>query len=170
MSAHSGDLSLSISYGDASFSAQGDVSVVLDAYKDFKNLIGSNEPPKEDAPAAAPKSSKSSTAQPSSGSTDLPLKPFLSELDLKGNKEKATAIVAWAAASDTQNVLTIGEIEKLWKKAPFKAPSNLRRDVRTAETEGWLHREGKAGSPDATYQVTGYGQQIIEGWKAPPSS
>lgn len=169
MTSQSGEFSLSITLKDAAFSAQGDVSTVFDAYKDFKSLLSmkpeaGGEASTTDLPGG-PSHESSAQSDLSASHTDLPLKPYLSELKLKGNKEKATAIVAWSGSSGAKAALTLTEIEKLWKKTPFKAPSNLARDLRQAEAEGWLHREGKSGSPDATFQLNGYGQQIVEGWK-----
>jgi hypothetical protein len=172
MTSQSGEFSLSVSFKDAAFSAHGDVTTVLEAYDDFKDLL-SMTPHPSDAAAIAVVSPGGSTKDPSSqlagepaARTDLPLKPYLSGHSFKGNKEKATAIVAWSGLSGNEPALTHAEIEKLWKKTPFKAPSNLARDIGNAEAEGWLHRNGKVGSPDATFQLTGYGQQILEGWKA----
>jgi hypothetical protein len=172
MASNKDPFSLSIALGDSSFSAQGELSAVLDAYEDFKKLL-SSEPkaaktsPPVSRPTGQPR--KAATTVTSTSATDLPLKPFVKGLTLKGNKEKATAIVAWANATGNETGLTHAEIEELWKKTPFKAPKNLRRDVRGAETEGWLHQDGKAGSPESTYRITGYGQQMVDGWKAPPS-
>jgi len=96
--------------------------------------------------------------------TDLPLKPFVAALKLRGNKEKAAAILAWSAESGSEPALNIADLEKLWRKTPFKMPSNLARDLRNAEAEGWLRREGKEGSPEARYSITGYGEDAVAGW------
>lgn len=174
MTSYSGEFALSITLKDAAFSAHGDASTVLDAYEDFKSLLSMS--PQADGGTPETESQDKASKASSSGfdgsvpHTDLPLKPFLSEHNLKGNKEKATAIVAWSGGSGNEASLAVADIEKLWKKTSFKAPKNLARDIRKAEAEGWLHRDGKAGSPDATFTLTGYGQQIVEGWKATGSS
>lgn len=167
MASTAGQLDLSITIGDASFSARGDTSTVLDAYGDFKTLIAaggsqasSSRARTRDDLVRKPENSPSSAKR----TTSLPLKPFLQQYKLQTNKEKATAILAWASESGEQSALTASEVEKLWKKTPFKAPGNLTRDLRSAESEGWLDSAGKAGSPEATFSINGYGEGIIASW------
>jgi hypothetical protein len=174
MTSHSGEFTLSVSLGTASFSAEGATAVVLEVYEDFKKLLASIDLPP--APDPGHPQGKIEEGEPKprvtptpSEATELPLKPYLAGLKLKGNRERVTAIVAWGSASGNHDALKLAEIEALWKKTPFKAPGNLPRDVRNAETEGWLHRDGKVGSPDAAFHLTGYGQQIVEGWKTTES-
>lgn len=163
--------------GNAAFSASGETQVVLDAYADFKKYLeaaptvaaADTRPPSEGAAGEHPaeQSEPVGTSEPPAevkSPTALPLKPYLARLKLRGNKEKATAIIAWSAESGQKAALTLAEIEQLWKKTPFKAPSNLPRDVRNAEAEGWLESQGKAGSPDTTYSINGYGEGIVAGW------
>jgi hypothetical protein len=168
-----GQLDLSVSNGTWTFSAAGETQVVLDAYEDFKQSVMSSSTPEKNAKPKSPASTdvgKASKApEPVKNATTLPLKPYLKRLKLGSNKEKATAIIAWAGESGHETPLTIAEIEKLWKKTPFKAASNLRRDVRDAENEGWLDSEGKSGSPDKTYSINGYGEDIVAGWIDEPS-
>jgi len=146
--------------------------LVLEAYAEFKELLSSRGSRAARA-ALASTGAKSdhavsgSGAAPSDGakaSTSLPLKPYLARLELTSNKQKAAAIIAWSAESGGKSALTVTEIEQLWKRAPWKAPSNLPRDVRDAEREGWLHRDGRTGSPEATYSINGYGEGIVAGW------
>jgi hypothetical protein len=167
----SGNLNLSVSIGSASFSASGDKQVVLDAYEDFKALLESlpvpaptREAPASPAPDAGAAPPDGAAVASVKSPTSLPLKPYLEGLTLKGNKEKATAIVAWSAESGEKAALTVTDVEKLWKKTPFRAPANLPRDLRKAEAEGWIERQGKDGSPEATYSINGYGEGIVAGW------
>lgn len=168
MASQVGTLELSVTVGDAAFSASGETAVVLETYADFKKLLGGPRPvhpPKrgttapefeagsDDAPPAAPERH-----------TNLPLKPYLEQFKLKGNKEKATAILAWSAESGEKTALTVSEVEKLWKRTPFKLPTKLARDLRAAEGEGWLDSQGKSGSPNATFSINGYGEGIVAGW------
>jgi hypothetical protein len=172
-----GQLELSFTVGGWSFSAPGPTEVVLDVYADFKKFSKAGP---AIAPTGAPAAPPAPVAPTDGGGvadtpgvqvevkapTNLPLKPYLARLDLKGNKEKATAVVAWSAESGDKPALTVSEIEQLWKKTPFKAPSNLARDVRKAESEGWLDAHGKPGSPDTTYSINGYGEGIVAGWES----
>lgn len=156
------DFELAVSLDGASFSARGSQSVVLDAYTDFKELIKGSAPP---AGASKPVKPASSTpARLMSNKNTLPLKPFLAKLKVKSNKEKVAAILAWCAESGEESAQTPGGIKALWKKTPYKMPGNLTRDIAAAETEGWLHREGKSGSANATYSINGYGEGVVAGW------
>lgn len=160
--------------GNASFSASGQTQVVLDAYADFKELIGpdgalSPDPPstktarsRQPSSRTTPEPESTVTSEEVKAPTSLPLKPYLGRLKLPGNKEKATAVLAWSAESGGEAQLTIAEIEALMKKGGFKAPKNLSRDVRKAETEGWLDSTGTG--PSAKFFINGYGEGIVAGW------
>ena len=95
-------------------------------------------------------------------STTLPLKPFLAEHKLKGNKEKVAAVLAWSAESGEKQKLTFDELEALWKRGGFKMPANFPRDVRKAQSEGWIDSEGKG--PTEVFLINGYGEDIVAGW------
>jgi hypothetical protein len=168
MSTRQDTLELSISLGGASFSASGETSVVLGAYADFKSLIGQRADPIHEKPTNRREDAEGSTSTASDGvrsTTSLPLKPYLAQCTLRGNKEKATAILAWLASSDQQAALKLTEIEDLWRKTGLKPPSNLARDLAAAESEGWIDAQGKARSPVRTYSINGYGEGIVAGWK-----
>lgn len=167
MADKAGQLDLSITIGNASFSARGDTSTVLGVYDDFKGLIAADTPPASKFRAKERESSADETEKTSGSAkrtTSLPLKPFLQQYKLPTNKAKATAILAWSAEKGEQAALTASEVEKLWKKTPFKAPGNLPRDLRNAEGEGWIDSAGKAGSSDATFSINGYGEGVLAGW------
>ncbi|MBF6621256.1 MAG: hypothetical protein ITG02_13640 [Patulibacter sp.] len=173
MSTESNRLELSVTFGANDFSAAGDASVVTSLYHDFKQAIQtvgapalSAEPPTTDRNVEQ-QSATQEASDPAvvKAPTKLPLKPYLDRLKLRGNKEKAAAIVAWSAESGGKASLTIAEIEALWKRdAPFRLPSNLGRDVRAAKSEGWLDSDGADKSPNTTYSVNGYGEGVIGGW------
>lgn len=166
MSSEQSRLEVSISLGSASFSASGATEDVLGLYEDFKDLA------KAKTSTTASKSKTDLSRRAADGdsrsavktSTSLPLKPYVARLNLSGNKEKATAIIAWSAESGHEPALNIGDLKKLWKKTPFKMPANVARDLGKAEVEGWLEREGKAGSPEAKYSITGYGEDAVANW------
>jgi hypothetical protein len=174
MSPQSGELELSVSIADASFSASGETRVVLDAYADFKELIraapAATRPRIEASPAETaeavtePKPTGDQAAPEVKAPTSLPLKPYLERLKLPGNKHKAAAMVAWSAESGAKADLTVTEVEALWRRSPFKVPKNVPRDLRAAETEGWLESDGKEGSPGTTYRINGFGEGVVAGW------
>jgi hypothetical protein len=171
MTDENAELSLTISVGSWSFSASGEKKTVLDTYADFKKFLTEGQAPPvpkdlqdRQKPPADNNGSSSDPEAKGDRTTTLPLKPYLDKLELKGNKEKATALIAWSGESGTKAALTVSEVEALWKKGPFKAPGNLARDIRKAESEGWLDSDGTAGSSDVTYSINGYGEGIVEGW------
>lgn len=167
-------LELSVTIGGSSFSASGEASAVLEAYEDFKTLaaLGSttagtsaSEGTREDGDTqTAAGTGASASAHQVKAPTTLPLKPYLDRLKLRGNKEKATAIIAWSAERGNATALTVADIAQLWRSTPYKPPSNLPRDVRTAVGEGWLDTGGKPGSPQATFSINGFGEGIVAGW------
>lgn len=85
-------------------------------------------------------------------------------LELAGNKERATAILAWASESGKDR-LTTNEIEGLWKKTHFKVAGNLGRDLGLAAKEGWIALEGKA--PDQAWVIHGFGKDALASWGKP---
>jgi hypothetical protein len=158
---------LAVSFGDASFSASGKTGMVLDAYADFKDLLqvraaasGTLKTERIDEPEQpdAAKSPSGNVKAP----TDLPLKPYVGQFKLPGNKEKATAVLAWSAESGAETALTVTEIETLMKKGGFKAPANLARDLRQAEGEGWIDSSGSGRS--SKFSINGYGEGVLAGW------
>ncbi|MBS1895557.1 MAG: hypothetical protein JST59_30015 [Actinobacteria bacterium] len=158
---------LAVTFGDASFSARGNTSTVLDAYADFKDLLqvrtGAPRKPaaeRDDEPdrSGADKAPMDDVKAP----TNLPLKPYLGQFGLPGNKEKATAVLAWSAESGAEVALTIDEVESLMKKGGFKAPANLGRDLRQAESEGWIDSSGPGRS--SKFSINGYGEGVLAGW------
>jgi hypothetical protein len=166
------DLSLAVSVGSCSFSATGDKATVLGAYEEFKKDFGSQlfaagAMLRQD-PGGGGKPAEGLEKRESVHTTTLPLKPYLARLDMRGNKEKATALIAWAGESGSQTSLTVSEIDGLWKRSPFKTPGNLARDVRSAEAEGWLDSEGTSGSSEVRYSINGYGEEIVAGWTKSP--
>jgi hypothetical protein len=155
---------LSVTLGDASFSASGEADLVLRKFAEFKALASPSG-----APTAAKPRKVIAQAEPTpdvspdvKSPTTLPLKPFLSRHKLRGNKEKAAAVLAWSAESGEKHKLTFAELETLWKRTGFKTPTNLTRDVRAAAKEGWLESEG-AGK-DEVFFIAGYGEGVLAGW------
>lgn len=163
MSSEPNRLELTVAFGEASFSGNGAKEDVLALYDDFKELIrGGIASPEGISGLKGDDSSQ--TQKKVKSPTSLPLKPYIERLKLPGNKEKATAVIAWSAESGGEQALNVAELKKLWKKLPFKVPANLARDLGKAESEGWLEREGRAGSPDARYTITGYGEDAVSQW------
>ena len=166
MDEQKGTFELAVTLGNSSFSASGDPDLVLRMFGEFKELAAATPDP----PSRAERREPTESAKPSGGgstvdTTNLPLKPFLSRLELRGNRERATAMIAWSAESGGAKQLTITQINELWKKTSFKAPSNLGnlgRDVRSAAKEGWLDSEGTG--KDEVFSINGYGDGVVAGW------
>jgi hypothetical protein len=148
-------LDLSITLGGTSFQASGPAAVVMKALEEFKGMA-SLAPVEEGEPEARTPGNGTASAKPQKSSVSkVPLPQFLASDQIKGNPKIATAIVAWAAAHENKASLTIGDIRQYWKKTTVKAPSNLPRDLTSAEKNGWLDREGKS------FSVNGYGRKAI---------
>jgi hypothetical protein len=119
-------LTLSVTFGDDSFSASGKQDVVLKAFEDFKALTGHDGgETSTQKPAAArrvgPK--RSATTTRSSGAATLPA--FLAPLKLKSGPKTGAAIVAWSAQHGETSKLTSAEVRDLWKGTKYKLPSTL---------------------------------------------
>lgn len=153
---------LSVALGSDSFSASGKHDLVLKAFEDFKALTGRSRDraaPTVRAPAtkAKPAGSSATTSAPAG----VPLPAYIKTLKLSGNKERATAILVWAAENGKDR-LTTSEIEREWKKTNLKPPGNLGRDLGLGAKEGWIALEGKA--PDQAWVVHGFGKQALASW------
>jgi len=153
---------LSVSIGGDSFSASGKHDLVLKAFEDFKTLTGRSGDPAPTKPRGSARKTKSNSGGASSSTADgLLLPAFVKSIKLAGNKEKATAILAWAAENGKDR-LTTNEVENLWKKTHFKVASNLSRDLGAAAKEGWIELEGKA--PDQAWVIHGFGKTALASW------
>ena len=151
---------LSVTLGTASFSASGDATLVLQTFAEFKELAAT--------PNVSRAKPQQSVEQPESKhdaevkrSTTLPLKPYLSNYKLPGNKHKTAAVLAWSAESNGKRALTLAELEALWKRTSFKMPKNLGRDVRAAREEGWLDSEGTGRAE--LFSINGFGEDAVSG-------
>jgi hypothetical protein len=155
---------LSVSIGGNSFSASGKHDLVLKAFEDFKALTGGSV---GDPTPTKPRGSKtkSNGGGASSPSTDgFPLPAYVKAIKLVGNKERATAILAWASENGKVR-LTTREIEDLWKTTHFKVAGNLKRDLGLAAKEGWVAREGKGS--DQAWVIHGFGKTTLASWGEP---
>jgi hypothetical protein len=147
---------LSVTIGDATFTASGAPDLVMQAFGDFKTLLES--PPAgstRKSPAKTPKHTdgEAPTGPKQSEATDKPLPRVVA--GLTGNATIATAIVAWAADHESKPSLTVQDIERYWRRTDLKVPRNPHRDVESAAKRGWLHRE------DNSYSVTGFGRTEV---------
>jgi hypothetical protein len=152
-----GSFNLSVTIGDAAFTASGAPDLVMQAFGDFKLLVESprakrtvQERDKEQPDAA---DGEAPTGPKQSEATDKPLPQVVAAI--KGNAKVATAIVAWAADHEDKSSLTVSEIKGYWRRTNLRVPANPNRDVEKAAKEGWLHRD------DSNYTVTGFGRTEV---------
>jgi len=168
MAAEPGAFELSITIGDASFSASGPSDLVLSSFAEFKELVASGAKPPARTPKPAAVSADNQNAPDGTVETrqvtTRALKPFLGEHTLKGNKEKITAILAWSAERDGEkDKLSRDELKTLWKQTG-KVPAGFSRDLRAAEVEGWIESEGK-GQGTVFFIAPVHGEDTVAGWK-----
>jgi hypothetical protein len=165
MPAPTGSFDLSVSLGEASFSASGKPDLVLKAFEDFKALTGHADVAQQASAGRRTTSAKrASSASPPSG--DLSLPAFLARLKIKGGAQVGTAIIAWSAQYDGKDRLTPKEVEVLWKRTKYKVPStvgNLTRDLNKAVKAGLL-RKDEQGRGKVVFYADAYEQQQVEQW------
>lgn len=164
-------LELSITVGDASFAAAGDPDLVLKAYADFQEWArastGKGSTPTDKRGKKTDRDDQPADQKPGGGGS-LELKPFLNQYTLTSNKQRGTALLAWSATKGSK-ALTFAEIQDLWRKSGFKVPKrHLTRDVRSAETEGWIESEGSGR--DERFSVSTYGEGQLATWVADKES
>jgi hypothetical protein len=145
----SGALELSITLGDATFTASGSSDIVMSALTEFKAMLGDTPSAKREA--RKPHTEGEETNGKQEKKTVLPL--FIKDRNPKGNPLTATAIVAWAQLhGDRPDGITAAEALKLWKTTSMKPPGNLSRDMASAAKDGLLEKKGP------TYTTTGHGK------------
>lgn len=146
---------LSVRLGEAEFNASGATDRVMAAFEKFEALLDGSPP------STSPTKGKTGQSVPPKApvlktGSDKPVLPvFLKELNPKGNRLVATAIVAWGQLHDGRPGLKASEVRELWRKTNFKAPGNINRDMEKAASEGYLHRAGN------DYTVTGFGKTTL---------
>jgi hypothetical protein len=145
---------VSVAVGGATFTASGPTDAVREFFDDFKALLaaGVPSPPPIDQQADRPAAGTPPPAGP-----PLRIGEFARQLDLKGNPNRAAAIVVWSARYGDKAELSRGDIETLWRQTSWKKAGNLTRDIAQALRSGLLHREG-AGNR-SVYSATGLGEQ-----------
>lgn len=171
MAATARDFTLSITLGDASFSASGDSQLVLDAFAEFKELARSapkrrNTPPQHDQSVDKADEVPASDTGGASDE-DLPLPAFLATLKLSGNTQIGTAILDWSKRYANKDTLTSAELYDLWGSTSYKPPSrvaNLTRDMKKAGQQGWIKVSGKGS--DLKFQAYGFTTKTVDGWRA----
>lgn len=164
MPASASSFTLSVTFGEHSFSASGKPNLVLKAFEDFKALTGHGDSPvTAGQKGAASGKTKSPKVSKSPGNMTLPA--FLARLSLKGGAQIGTAIVVWSAQHTDKSKLTPAEVEALWKQTKYKLPSNrgnLARDLNKAVKQGLLRKEGERNSQ--VFYADAYEQQQVEKW------
>src|SRR5205823_3176387 len=94
-----GPLHLEVAFGDASFTAEGDAQMVLQAFESFKAHDAAHH--RQRTPTKPPSQPAADQAEPEDQEQQktetLPLPVFLKQFELKTNYEKALAIAVWAS-------------------------------------------------------------------------
>jgi hypothetical protein len=150
---------LEVSFGDASFAAEGSVKQVMDAYAVFRQDAVGEQPPSVAPKADPPKPSGKAKAEkqnPQGGRTPLPV--FLQSHPPKNNAEAVAVLATWATEHGGEAEITTKLIQKLFRQSGRKMPKNLSRDIGTAETNGWLDKDGRG-----KYTLPQYGADHAHG-------
>jgi hypothetical protein len=151
------DFELSIRVGDASFRSSGDRDAVMEAFAEFKTLMKDVPATKRKVPPTSDTDTSEDDVRDMTEVKGSPLAVFVKRT-WPNQAAKATAIVLWARENDNKSALSPSEIATYWRKTPGKAPANPAYVCQSAETQGWLHNEGRG-----QYSVTGHGVEMIEG-------
>jgi hypothetical protein len=154
-----------VTYGDASFSAEGGADMVLRAFAAFKETVriprgegaaqGKASATRVEAPAERVESPVDE-GKPTAG--DLPLPVFLDNHRLTTNAHVALGITGWASRVRNESEMTVDSIAKYWRTSGRKTPGNLSRDLSTAAKEGWIERRSQG-----KYAITSYGERSLDG-------
>lgn len=173
-----GALALTVELGKARFRAEGAGSLVLDAFRHFRDFYGEHTPP-----GAAEATGSEEEARPDGGgSTDqtvetpaepkrtpasghlIPLSVFLDGKKLpRGNATIALGIAVWAKRYRSEDTVDAETVKAHWRISKRKVPANIGRDLGSAASEGWLERLPGLGK----YSVTGYGEKAFDDFPEP---
>ena len=148
---------LSITVGDATFTASGPSTLVMKALDEFKGLVAT-PPPRRQQREKADEAKGDTSVGDGTGAIpgiDKPLSVFVKRT-WANQAAKATAIVLWARERDKKPSLKPGEIEDYWRKTPGKAVKNPAQVCSDAVKKGWLHGEGRG-----SYSVTQPGIDVV---------
>jgi hypothetical protein len=157
-------LRLEVTYGDASFSAEGGADMVLHAFAAFKETVpiqrgeGAAQSKVTAARVETPGERVETPVDKGKGSSsDLPLPVFIGNYKIKSNPQAALAIAVWAARVRDETELTLESFTTHWRSSARKMPANLSRDIQGAIHEGWLERI----APNR-YRTTSYGERHLD--------
>lgn len=143
---------LEIGLGDATFSAEGEPSLVMQAFKAFRDEIHGSTPQPPDGKSKEPDKDEEEVgdhdrelnpdphAQFAKGS---PLPVFIKEKGPKTNAEAVAVMAVWANANQGTAEFTTDVMEELWRRSGRKKVSNLARDMGAAANNGWLDKAGR---------------------------
>jgi hypothetical protein len=157
------ELSVDVQHGSASFSARGSGSLVLKAFKEFRDFLATTEElstgrssqelqvPADPSPPTPEKATSGS----------VPLSVFLDQHKMpRGNAIVALGIAVWAKRYKSEDEITADIAKGHWRNSKRKVPANINRDLGVAASEGWLER---LPSGQGKYAVTSYGEAHFDG-------
>lgn len=164
---------LDVSFGEASFSAEGEASLVLEAFATFREDLSSRvgartpirvkaTPPPADEGSLGPDDAAEGPDPGSAFAKGTPLSAFLKEKEPEGNDEVAAAMAVWANANQGTTEFTASVMEDLWSRSGRKKPRNISRDLKKAAQEGWLDQASRG-----KYTLPSYGINFVRGLPDP---
>lgn len=169
MATAAGTFRLEVSYGDSSFSAEGDSNLVMRAFETFRQDLESEQGrPRRQKPDAS-ETKDDETEEEAGGGADphaafakgKPLSAFLKEKNPKTNDSAVAVMAIWANANQGTTEFTVSLIEDLWSRSGRKKPKNVPRDMAKAASNGWLDKSGRA-----KYTLPSYGIDFVRGLPA----
>jgi hypothetical protein len=158
---------LEVSFGDASFSAEGDSDLVMQAFETFRGDLYAGgrdqalviqEKRGDRAPKDEDKGAEVGADPHAAFAKGTPLGAFLTEKAPKTNDSAVAVMAVWANANEGTTEFTISVMEDLWRRSPRKKPANLARDMGKAAKRGWLDEAGRA-----KYALPSYGIDYVRG-------
>jgi hypothetical protein len=166
--ATTGQFRLEVSFGEASFAAEGAPKQVMDAYAEFRqDALGESGKAEEAGTTTKHETSKRNDTGSTWKASDarVPLPVFLKTHPPKTNDQTVAVLATWAAEHEGVTEITNKKIEELWGKTGRRKPKNLPRDIGKAVTNGWLDSSGRG-----KYSVPVYGTNYVRGLKPAPDT
>lgn len=151
------NLRLEITSGDASFSAEGDSAVVIEAYKTFREdvLLGTTpaSSPKGPVKGQSANGKADKPKQNGHGTDNVPLAVFQTAHPSKTQAEAVAVLTTWANLNDGTEEFTRETVEELWRKSGRKKAGNIHQAILDAEKKGWLDKKGRGNFVISKYGI-----------------
>ena len=139
-----GQLRLDMTFGDVTFSADGEADAVLQALESFKQHDATHHrqrPAPKPAVEATAKDDSSDGQEGGNGGEGkgMPLPAYL-KLFQATNPEATTVLAVWASRNEGTTEFTVPVMDKLWAKSGRKAPKSVAMELTRAANAGWLQK------------------------------